>query len=57
MTQRPLSDVIRRAPITLPATATVQQACKTMLHHHIGAILVVDAHGHLEGIFTGRDAV
>jgi len=57
MSQRHLSDVIRRTPITLPATATVQQACKTMMQHRIGAVLVVDKHDQLEGIFTGRDAV
>ena len=57
MTQRHLSEVIRRTPVTLPASATVQQACKAMQQHRIGAIMVVDKNGHLEGIFTGRDAV
>jgi CO/xanthine dehydrogenase Mo-binding subunit len=41
----------------LPATATVQQACQEMHTHRIGAVMVTDAHGTLEGIFTGRDVV
>jgi len=57
MPHRRMADIIRRSPVTLPASATVQQACQLMRQHRIGAILVVDAHGHLEGIFTGRDTV
>jgi CBS domain-containing protein len=54
---RRMADVIRRTPITLPASATVQQACQEMHQHRVGAILVVDDHHRLEGIFTGRDVV
>ncbi len=57
MAQRKIGDVVRRKPIALPATATVQQACQEMHRHRIGAILVTDADDRLEGIFTGRDAV
>ena len=57
MPHRRMSEVIRRKPVTLPATATVQEACQQMHEHRIGAILVVDPNAHLEGIFTGRDAV
>lgn len=57
MAQRQIGDVVRRKPVTLPGSATVQQACQEMHHHRIGAILVVDAEGRLEGIFTGRDVV
>ena len=28
-----------------------------MQEHRIGAIMVVDEHGHIAGIFTGRDVV
>lgn len=56
-TLRNMCDLIRRAPITLPPTATVQQACQSMLQHRVGAILVANEHHHLLGIFTGRDAV
>ncbi len=55
---RSLSDVIRNhRPITLPANATVQEACALMQAHRIGAVLVTGPDGKLEGIFTGRDAV
>jgi CBS domain-containing protein len=57
MPQRRIGDIVRRTPVTLPATATVRQACQTMHQHRIGAILVTDAQGALLGIFTGRDAV
>lgn len=35
--------------------ATVLEACKMMANRHVGAILVTNK-GHLEGIFTERDA-
>lgn len=57
MPQRALSDVLHRKPVTLPDTASVQQACDEMRNHRIGAILIVDAAGRLAGIFTGRDVV
>jgi len=57
MPQRQIGAVIRRTPVTLHADATVQQACQEMHNHRIGAVMVVDALGHIEGIFTGRDAV
>lgn len=57
MPHRHMNEIIRRAPVTLHCTATVQDACRLMHQHRIGAILVVDEHHKLEGIFTGRDAV
>ena len=55
---RDMADIVRnRQPVTLPATATVQEACKRMHERKIGAVLVTDAKGELVGIFTGRDAV
>jgi CBS domain-containing protein len=57
MAQRKIADVVRRTPVTLPATATVQQACQEMHTNGIGAVMVIDANGTLEGIFTGRDVV
>ena len=36
MSQRPIAEIIRRAPITLPEGATVQEACKEMRGHRIG---------------------
>src|SRR5271170_2577494 len=53
-----LGEVIRRQnPVTLPVTATVQEACRTMRDRRIGAILVTETDGRLAGLFTGRDVV
>jgi CBS domain-containing protein len=57
MTQRHMSEIIRRRPVAVHGEATVQEACALMREHRIGAVLVVDAEGRLEGIFSGRDAV
>lgn len=57
MTQRHMMDILRRRPITVRGGETVQEACRLMREHRIGAVLVVDEEGGLEGIFTGRDAV
>ncbi|HVZ08150.1 cyclic nucleotide-binding/CBS domain-containing protein [Rhodopila sp.] len=53
-----MSEIIRRQrPVTLPISATVQQACQLMRERKIGAILVTGGGDQLVGIFTGRDAV
>lgn len=58
MSNRQMSEIVRnQKPFTLPATATVQEACKGMHKRRVGATLVTDAKGRLVGIFTGRDAV
>ncbi len=58
MSQRHMSDMVRdQKPVTLPPTATVQEACRRMHERRVGAVLVIDSKHHLLGIFTGRDAV
>jgi CBS domain-containing protein len=55
---REMAEIIRnQEPLTLPPTATVQDACKHMHTRNIGAVLVTHGEGELVGIFTGRDAV
>lgn len=55
---REMAEIIRnQTPVTLPPTATVQEACKQMHERKIGAVLVTSPKGELVGIFTGRDAV
>jgi CBS domain-containing protein len=55
---REMAEIIRvQKPLTLPPTATVQEACKQMHRRRVGAILVTNEKGTLIGIFTGRDAV
>jgi CBS domain-containing protein len=58
MMNREMAEVIRnQTPITLPQTATVQEACCLMHDHRVGAVLVTKGKSELVGIFTGRDAV
>jgi CBS domain-containing protein len=55
---REMVEIIRnQQPLTLPASATVQEACQHMDQRKVGAVLVTDRNSHLLGIFTGRDAV
>jgi CBS domain-containing protein len=55
---REMAEIIRnQQPLTLPPTATVQEACGHMHKRRIGAVLVTNGNGELVGIFTGRDAV
>ncbi len=58
MTLRHLSDMVQdKNPVTLSASAAVQEACRQMRDRRVGAVLVTDKRHHLIGIFTGRDAV
>ena len=50
------SIVAKQAPVTVPKSATVREASRTMQQHNIGALLVVDG-SRLVGIFTERDAL
>lgn len=55
---REMAEIIRnQKPLTLPPSATVQEACVHMHNRKIGAVLVTNPKGELVGIFTGRDAV
>jgi signal-transduction protein with cAMP-binding, CBS, and nucleotidyltransferase domain len=44
-----------RELLTLPVTATALAAARAMTEHKVGAVLVMDASGVLQGIFTERD--
>lgn len=55
---REMAEIIRnQKPLTLPPSATVQEACRHMHERRIGAVLITDPGYALIGIFTGRDAV
>ncbi len=57
MSYRHTADVVHdQDPVTLPPTATVQEACGRMRDRRVGAVLVTDGERRLVGIFTGRDA-
>ncbi|HEY1930812.1 MAG TPA: CBS domain-containing protein [Acetobacteraceae bacterium] len=55
---REMVEIIRnQQPLSLPPSATVQEACQNMDERKVGAVLVADRNSRLLGIFTGRDAV
>jgi CBS domain-containing protein len=51
----PVINLHPREPVTILADSSVQDAIQAMLHHNIGALLVVDSQGALLGIFSERD--
>jgi CBS domain-containing protein len=55
---REMAEIIRnQLPLAMPGTTTVQEACKAMDARKVGAVLITNEKGALQGIFTGRDAV
>ncbi|RDD53531.1 MAG: CBS domain-containing protein [Candidatus Korarchaeota archaeon NZ13-K] len=52
-----LEDFMVRNPVTLPETATVDDAVRLMWENRIGSVLVVDGEGRLKGIVTQRDVL
>lgn len=50
----PLHELVAREPISLPATATIQQAARRMADERVSSMLVVED-GRLVGIVTDRD--
>ncbi len=44
-----------RAPVLVPADASVAQAVRVLLDEDVGAVLIVDVAGSLIGIFSERD--
>jgi CBS domain-containing protein len=42
---------------TVPVEASVADAIRTMLDHHVGAVGIVDREGRVAGIFTERDVL
>ena len=58
MKKRCIAFIVRdREPLVLGVENTVREACQRMWDRRVGAVLVIDRHGALTGIFTGRDAV
>jgi CBS domain-containing protein len=51
----PISTLRLKPPITIPLDASLADAVRTLQANHIGCVLVVDATGGLEGVFTERD--
>ena len=58
MPARPISTVIKHQQLLVAVAKTsVSEAARLMEKHKVGAVMVVDAHGQLSGIFTERDAL
>ena len=58
MSMRYMSEMVsHQNPLTLPPSASVQEACACMRDRRVGAVLVTEGERRLVGIFTGRDAV
>jgi len=56
MPYRKLSQVMKtRELLTMPPTATVRAAVRSMAARHVGTVIVTERDGHLDGIFTERD--
>ena len=58
MSDRKLALIVKnQEPLILGMQDTVQHACRCMLERGVGAVLVTEPSGRLNGIFTDRDAV
>ena len=58
MPVRLIRDVIRNQTVlSMPAASTVREATRQMKAYKVGAVMVIDHHGKLEGIFTERDCL
>lgn len=51
----PLSNMLRRAPLTCQARTPLSQALASMHAAHVGSIVAIDEHGAPRGIFTLHD--
>ena len=52
-----VADVMQREPITVPASASVEDAAREMATRRFSSLLVVDETRNIVGIITERDAV
>jgi CBS domain-containing protein len=50
-----IRDIMSRNPLSLPPTASVQEAAQLMRDHGVGDVLICDDEGHVTGIITDRD--
>ena len=58
MSQRPIRTLIAGRPlVTASGDSTVAAAARLMKKKNVGAVLILDHDGHLNGIFTERDAL
>ena len=53
----PLAELLRQGPITCRPETPLAEALRTMEHHRIGSLPVVDATGMPLGVFTRQDVI
>ena len=51
----PIGDIIHKAPISMPPTASIRETAEVMSNERVSSILIADAEGALLGIVTDRD--
>jgi CBS domain-containing protein len=54
LTTTPVRELVRRAPVTLPPTATILQTAQAMREHRVSSVLLLEQ-DHLFGLVTDRD--
>lgn len=52
-----VSELIKRAPVVVQPTVTVEEAVKLMYKEGVGSVVIVSPEGNVIGIFTERDLV
>ncbi|MCS7128149.1 MAG: CBS domain-containing protein [Sulfolobales archaeon] len=52
-----VSELIKRPPVTVLPTATVEEAAKLMYSEGVGSVVITSPEGRVLGIFTERDLV
>jgi len=52
-----VSELVKRAPVTVLPTTSVEEAVKIMYREGVGSVIVVSPDGSIIGIFTERDLV
>ncbi|HOI96716.1 MAG TPA: CBS domain-containing protein [Syntrophobacter fumaroxidans] len=50
-----VSDVMSRAPVTVPMDNTVEETAEAMLNNEVPGVVVVDRNHHPIGVFTAED--
>ncbi len=54
LTTTPVRELVRRAPVTLPPTASILQTAQAMREHRVSSVLLLEQ-DHLFGLVTDRD--
>ena len=58
ISKRPIRKLLTlRPPVCVPPRASVREAITGMNEHRTGCVLVIEADGHLAGVFTERDVL